>query len=54
LAISLQSLLGRIAEQQGQKTKAQENYQKFLSPWKDADPGLPEGAEAKSRLAEQK
>jgi serine/threonine protein kinase/Tfp pilus assembly protein PilF len=44
-------MLGEIAEQQGDKPRARENYRKFLDLWKDADPGLPEVAEAKRRLA---
>jgi serine/threonine protein kinase/predicted Zn-dependent protease len=44
-------MLGKIAEQQGEKPRARQNYTKFLELWKDADPGLPEVADAKSRLA---
>ena len=44
-------LLGKICEQQGQKNKAIERYEKFLDLWKDADPGIPEVEDAKKRLA---
>jgi tetratricopeptide (TPR) repeat protein len=43
--------LGLIAEKLGDKAGARANYQKFLEIWKDADPDLPEPADARRRLA---
>ena len=43
-------MLGKIYEQQGQKSQAIENYEKFLDLWKNADPGIPEVEDAKKRL----
>jgi len=45
-------MLGKIYEQQGQKAKAIEHYEKFLELWKDADPGIADIEDAKKRLAE--
>ena len=36
--------------QKGQKGKAVEHYQKLLSLWKDADPGIAEIEDAEKRL----
>ena len=43
-------MLGKIAEQQGDKARAAQNYRKFLDLWKDADSSLPEVPDAKRRL----
>ena len=43
--------LGKIYEQQGDTANALKNYEKFLSLWKDADPGIAEVDDAKERLA---
>lgn len=43
-------MLGKIYEEQGDTVKAKENYEKFLELWKDADPGLSEVEDARTRL----
>jgi serine/threonine protein kinase/predicted Zn-dependent protease len=43
-------MIGKIFEQQGNRGKAIENYEKFLELWKDADPGIAEVEDAKKRL----
>ena len=44
-------MLGKICEQIGWKGKAIEHYEKFLSLWRDADPGIAKVEDAKKRLA---
>lgn len=44
-------MMGKIAERQGDKAEDRSKFSKFLSLWKDADPGLPEVADARKRLA---
>jgi serine/threonine protein kinase/tetratricopeptide (TPR) repeat protein len=43
--------LGRIAEKRGEREEAMKCYRQFLDLWKNADAGLPELEDAKSRLA---
>jgi hypothetical protein len=44
-------MLGKIFEEQGDKAKALEHYEKFLSLWKDADPGIAELEYTSEKLA---
>jgi len=44
-------MLGRIFEDLRNERKAQENYEKFLDLWKNADPGIPEIDNARISLA---
>jgi tetratricopeptide (TPR) repeat protein len=43
-------MLGKISQQKGNTAQAIQQYNKFLSLWKDADPGVAEVEDAKKRL----
>ncbi len=47
-------LLGLAYEKSGWNNKAIEQYQEFLNIWKEADPGIPEVADARDRLSKLK
>ncbi len=43
--------LGRVYSQKNQRERASEYFTRFLDLWEEADPGIPEVGEAKTRLA---
>jgi tetratricopeptide (TPR) repeat protein len=46
--------LARLLDEAGDEAAARDEYSRFLELWKDADPDLPELAEAQTRLAQLK
>ena len=44
--------LARLLDEKGDETAAREHFEQFLDLWKNADPDLPELAEARTRLAQ--
>ena len=53
-AVKAYYLLGLAYEKSGWNKKAIEKYEEFLDIWKNADPGIPEVADAKERLTKLK
>jgi len=53
-AVKAYYLLGLAYERSGWNKKAIEKYEEFLDIWKNADPGIPEVADAKERLKKLK
>jgi tetratricopeptide (TPR) repeat protein len=53
-AVKAYYLLGLAYEKSGWNEKAVEKYEEFLDIWKNADPGIPEIADARQRLARLK
>ncbi|HEX9916713.1 MAG TPA: FlgO family outer membrane protein [candidate division Zixibacteria bacterium] len=50
MAVKAYYLLGLAYEKSGWNKKAIEKYEEFLDIWKNADPGIPEVADAKERV----
>jgi tetratricopeptide (TPR) repeat protein len=50
-AVRLHLWRARTLEQLGRAAEAVASYREFLERWKDADPGVPEIAEARAALA---
>jgi len=53
-SVKMHYYLGQAYERSGWQTKAIQQYEKFLSIWKDADPRIGEIADAKERLSNLK
>jgi tetratricopeptide (TPR) repeat protein len=51
LSVRCHYLLGLAYEKSGWTRKAIEQYEEFLTIWKDADPGIPEVEDARERIA---
>jgi hypothetical protein len=47
-------MLVKTYEKKANTTKAIEKFEKFLKPWKDADPGIAEVEDASARLSRLK
>jgi eukaryotic-like serine/threonine-protein kinase len=54
IAVKAYYLLGLAYEKSGWNKKAIEKYEEFLDIWRDADPGIPEVADAKERVKKLK
>jgi eukaryotic-like serine/threonine-protein kinase len=54
VAVKAYYLLGLAYEKSGWNKRAVEQYEEFLDIWKNADPGIPEVADAKERLKKLK
>ncbi len=54
MSVKVHYWLAQVYEESGWSDKAIEQYEEFLDRWKDADPGIPEIADTKERLARLK